>query len=276
MENKRKRILILGASGFIGNALFKELSDYYDTYGTYSKNLLFKENKRFYKYEVTEDDIVPLVATIAPDFIISAIRGAFDAQVQAHQHLLEYIKAKETRLIFLSASNVFDAYSKYPSYEFDKTLSESIYGKLKIRIENQLLRLPKKKYAILRLPMIFGNGSPRIKELRWHLSHDEPIEVFPNLVINTNHIEKLTQQIHYILNRNKTGIFHLGSLDLIHHEELMIELIKRLGHHSPKIKQVFTTNDLRYLAVLPKQNILPKYLQLSHQETINIHIPIKN
>ncbi len=51
---------------------------------------------------------------------------------------------EKLKFIFLSSANVFDAYSKYPSYEHDKTLSHSIYGHFKIKIENMLLRLPKK------------------------------------------------------------------------------------------------------------------------------------
>jgi len=46
-----------------------------------------------------------------------------------HQHLVEYAELSNAKIIFLSSANVFDAYSKYPSYEYDKTLSESIYGR---------------------------------------------------------------------------------------------------------------------------------------------------
>ena len=55
------------------------------------------------------------------------------------------------KLYFLSSANVFDAYSKYPSYETDTTLSNSSYGHFKIRVEQQLLKLPKRQVAIVRL-----------------------------------------------------------------------------------------------------------------------------
>ena len=128
------------------------------------------------------------------------------------------------RLLFLSSANVFDAYSKYPSYEYDKTLSESIYGRLKIRIENMLLRLPARKMGILRLPMVFGNTSPRIREIKQALSGGEPIEVFPNLVLNVTSDDKLCQQIHYMINRGRHGIYHLGSRDLVHHDDFIREI----------------------------------------------------
>ena len=187
-----------------------------------------------------------------------------------HQHLIEYADLSRSKLIFLSSANVFDAYSKYPSYEYDKTLSESIYGRFKIKIENMLMqRLPKRQYAILRLPMVFGAQSPRIKEIKEHLNEKTAIEIFPNLIINATTDDKLTQQIHYIINRNKSGIFHLGSNDLVHHEELINDIVIQLNNHQPVYKHVYTTNDDRFLAVLPKENILPKNLQIKSEEIIN-------
>lgn len=220
-----------------------------------------------------EDDVFQLLEKVRPQIIISAVRGNFAAQVQAHQHIVEYISKNDCRLFFLSSANVFDAYSKYPSYENDKTLSESVYGRLKIKIENMLLRLPKKKMAILRVPMVFGNGSPRIREIKKYIWENEPVEVFPNLVMNVTNDDKLTQQIHYLINRNKTGIFHLGSNDLVHHEDFIKEVIERIGNFNPIYKRVFTTNEERYLAVLPKDNKLPKNLQVISQEVIEHHIP---
>lgn len=187
-----------------------------------------------------------------------------------HEHLIEYALQAKSKIIFLSSANVFDYYSKYPSYETDKTLSESSYGRFKIKIENMLMRLlPKRQYAILRLPMVFGAQSPRIKEIKQHLKNKTPIEVFPNLIVNATTDDKVTQQVHYIINRNKYGIFHLGSTDLVHHDEFISDIVQKLNHHQPIYKCVFTTNNDRYLAVLPKENMLPKNLQIKSEDIIN-------
>ena len=267
-ENKQ-RILILGASGFIGNAIYKELCSYFRTFGTYrTSNREFEKNHHFFQYLIEEDDVVEILEVVKPTIIISALRGDFASQVIAHSHIAEYLIAYKSKLIFLSSANVFDAYSKYPSYENDKTLSNSVYGHFKIKIENMLLRLPKRHVAILRLPMVFGAQSPRIQEIKLFLKEKEPIEVFPNLIMNVTTETKVTQQIHYMINRNKSGIFHLGSNDLVHHDDFIKEIISTLGINNPILKQVYTTNDDRYLAVLPKTNKLPKHLHIKSQEIL--------
>jgi len=267
--NNKHRILILGASGFIGQALYKELCGYFRTFGTYCRdNYAFNKNQHYFQYNIEEDDIFEILNIVKPTIIISAIRGNFSAQIITHQHITEYIIANNSKLIFLSSANVFDAYSKFPSYENDKTLSHSMYGHFKIKIENMLLRLPKQYYTIIRLPMVFGAQSPRIQEIKFHIKEKIPFEVFPNLIMNVTTDTKVTQQIHYLINRNKKGIFHLGSEDLVHHDDFIKEIIASLNIKNPLLKQVYTTNDDRYLAVLSKENKLPKHLQLLSQEIL--------
>ena len=274
-EKSSKKVLILGGSGFIGNAIYKELCNYYNTFGTYcSARRSFEDNQQFFKYDMQEDDIVRLLESVKPNVIISALRGSFPAQIQAHRHMMEYLIHHDCALFFLSSANVFDAYSKFPSYEYDKTLSESVYGRLKIKIENMLLRLPKSKMAILRIPMVFGNTSPRIREIKNQIWKNEPVEVFPNLIVNVTSDDRLTQQIHYLINRNKRGIYHLGSEDLVHHEDFIKEVVDRIGTFNPIYKRVYTTNEERYLAVLPKNNLLPKNLRVTYQEIIDQHLVI--
>lgn len=274
-REKGKKILILGASGFIGNALYKEFCNYFDTYGTFYSNKTYWDNQQFFRYDLEEDDIHTILKKVQPEYIISALRGNFASQVLAHELIMQYVSKNECQFYFISSANVFDAYSKYPSYENDKTLSESIYGRLKIKIENMMMRLPQGKTTILRVPMVFGNTSPRIKEIKTLLNNQEPIEVFPNLIINVTNDDHLTQQVHYLINRNKNGIFHLGSHDLVQHEEFIKEIIKRLGNYHPVLKRVYTTNENRYLAVLPKVNKLPKNHGISYQEVVDHHFLVE-
>ncbi|OIQ28576.1 MAG: dTDP-4-dehydrorhamnose reductase [Bacteroidetes bacterium MedPE-SWsnd-G2] len=265
----KHNILILGASGFIGHTIYKELCSYFNTYGTYnSPNNSFEKNAHFIEYNHQEDDIYDILDWVKPKIIISCLRGEFHTQIIAHQHLATYIKENSSKLIYLSSANVFDAYSKYPSYELDKTLSNSIYGHFKIKIENILMRLPKTRVAILRLPMVFGHTSHRILEIKEAIKEKQPIEVFPNLILNVTTDNKIAQQVHYIINRKKYGVFHLGSTDLVHHNEFIHQIVNIYSEGHIKYKQVYTTNDDRYLAVLPKYNLLPKHLQNTSSEVL--------
>ncbi|WP_296385597.1 sugar nucleotide-binding protein [Winogradskyella sp.] len=265
----KHRILILGASGYIGNTIYKELGPYFRTYGTYrTPKKEFESNKQFFQYNVEEDDVYEILNLCKPSIIISTLRGDFNAQIIAHQHISEYVIATGCKIIFLSSANAFDAYSKYPSYEHDKTLSHSIYGHFKIKIENMLLRLPKKQVAVIRLPMVFGVNCPRILDIKQNIIDKKAVEVFPNLIMNVTLDKKVTQQIHYIINRNKHGIFHLGSMDLVHHDEFIKDVIAFITEKKILLKHVYTTNEDRYLAVLPKFNKLPKHLQITSQKVL--------
>lgn len=117
--------------------------------------------------------------------------------------------------------------------------------------------------------MVFGAKSPRLLELEEHHKNNVPFEVFPNVVINATTHQKFTQQIHYIINRNRRGVFHLGSTDLIHHDELVLDICEKLQLKEPLLKRVYNSNEDRYLAVIPKDNLLPKNLQISIQHVIN-------
>ena len=73
----------------------------------------------------------------------------------------------------------------------------------------------------------------------------------------------------YLINHKKTGIFHLGSTDVISHFDFIGTLIERRHNTSGIYKQVFTSNTMRYLATLPKENKLPHHLQPSYTDILD-------
>jgi len=263
-----KSILILGGSGFIGNSLYKELAPYFNTFATFNTAKGYQQNQHFYHYNIEQGGLEAILKDVKPKLIISSLRGDFNAQLETHEFLINLIKKSDCRLLFLSSANVFDSFEHYPSYEYDKTLSESIYGRFKIKIENQLMRLSPAKYIIARLPMVFGMNAPRTLEIDEAVRQDKRIEVFPNSIINVNSDRRLCQQIHYLINQKKTGLFHLGSTDLISHFDFIKKVVEKRHHKPGYYKQVYSSNSIRYIATLPKENRLPNHLLPSYLDIL--------
>ena len=264
-----KKILILGASGFIGHSIQKELSKYYNTFGTYHTNKLFKIKNNFQYYDLASSDINKLIIKVKPNLIISCLKGPFSLQIRTHESVIKYVKKNNCRIMFISSSNVFDAFEHFPSYEYDKTLSKSKYGKFKSKIENMILKLNTVKYVIIRLPMVFGIKSHRNKEIKLLIKENKPIDVYPNTIVNINSDSILSQQVNYIINKNLSGIFHLGTKDLISHFDLIKKIVRKVDNNNLKFKHIYTTNNLRYIAVLPKKNCLPSHLYPNCESIIN-------
>ena len=109
---------------------------------------------------------------------------------------------------------------------------------------------------------------PGSKKWRIRCTTKKPLKYFPNTIINLISDRKLSQQIHYIINQQLTGLFHLGSTDLITHHEFHKRLATKRGWNKMIFKQVYTTNDMRYIAVLPKENKLPDHLNTSCEEVL--------
>ena len=263
------RILIIGASGFIGNTIYKELRPYFDVYGTYcTQEETFSDNQVFYAFNAENDTIVEILKEVQPDVIISCFKATADKHIQTHKLLCDYVWASNTKLLFVSSASVFDAKNKFPAYEHDVPSSQSNDGKQKIAVEKLIQHLPELNYLIVRLPLILGVNSPSIIQLKQAIKHHASFEVFPNIVVSASTADKVAQQIHYLVNKQLAGIFHLASNDVSHHDDLFKEISEKLSEKKPIFTNAYQSNDDEYLAILSKENLLPKNYQITLAEII--------
>ncbi len=264
------RILILGASGFVGNTLYRELDSYFDVYGTYcSQDGTFSGNQVFEHFDADKGGLFPLLDKLRPRYIISAFSSGLEYALAAHKDLVRYCELlPESRIYYFSSSEVFSAQKKFPSYEYDKPLSETSCGKEKIAIERMLQAELPFQTTILRLPLLLGISSPLLVQLRQAMKHRATFEVYPNRIVSATTNEKIAQQLHYIINKDLSGIFHLSSSDMIHHDELFREMAVKLGDTLPVFKSVFSSNEDEYQAILPKENKLPEVYRITIADII--------
>ena len=264
------RILILGASGYIGNALYRELDSYFDVYGTYcTQDGLYADNQVFFEFNAETDSILPLLEKLKPRYIISAFSSQQQAALKVHQDLIHYCEQlPASRIIFSSSSEVFDARKKFPAYEYDKPLSESTTGRQKLALEKLLLEHIPFQTTIIRLPVVLGINAPLILQLRQAIKHKAVFEIYPKRIISITTATKIAQQVHYIINKDLTDIFHLSSSDVVHHDDIFKEIAMKISDKLPVFKKVFSSNEDEYQAILPKDNLLPKPYRITIAEVI--------
>lgn len=266
-----KKLLILGASGLIGKALSEECKGGYEIYGTSSSSVLNIPAANQYRIQINEiDKMKDLVQSIKPDAIISCLRGDFDQQLIFHRELALELKNTESKLYYFSTANVFDGdFSQYHS-EIDKPNATSSYGKFKIDCESMLQEILKKRAVILRIPQIWGRQSPRMESIKTGIENNQ-VAVYSNLECNNLSDTTLAKQVNYIVENKLTGIFHLGSVDMMSHELFIKKLVKGLTskelYFAPNLFQ--QTNEICYFGLESYRNDLPKFLHQTNAELIS-------
>lgn len=151
--NKKVKILITGASGYVGARIYKDLKDSgYKVTGLYNNTKLFDElikvnikNKR---------EVKKIIEKIKPDVIIHSAanahtstcekdpKNARDLNVGAIRHIAETVRQKDIRLIHISSFNCFN-----------ESLT-SVYAETKLEAEGIAKTLD--NYLILRFSLVTG------------------------------------------------------------------------------------------------------------------------
>jgi dTDP-4-dehydrorhamnose reductase len=158
------KVLITGANGYLGARLMKDLSDYYDAYGTYHKT--GPSNKLLQLDIANKQEVIYAVNKIKPDLIVHAsaipnekkceqdIALARSVNVDGTANIAEAANAINASVVFISSTAVLDP-EKYGTY-----------GKTKFEAERIIQKMCK-NYLILRPGLIIGQ-SPNTENDRFH------------------------------------------------------------------------------------------------------------
>ena len=201
------KILVLGASGTIGSAIYRKAEGLFELCGTYC------HNKPAGLENLVQWDIKDIAALegllthTSPDVIISALNGNFELQFTAHKHVADYLKKSGGKMVFFSTANVFDGAVNKAHDEKSIPFPISEYGIFKLNCEKLLQEALGDNCLIVRIPKIMT------QKVAQNLIFGEP--VFRNLNISLNTAENTAGAVVKCAQAGKSGIIHLSSHDFM-------------------------------------------------------------
>ncbi|MBF4693994.1 sugar nucleotide-binding protein [Fusibacter ferrireducens] len=211
-----EKLFILGDSGLVGSAIIELLKEDYDITGV-SRDQIPKAKWKHLKFDLESDQLLPILEATQPSVIISCTRGDFEKQLETHREIVKYASQTNAKVYFFSTANVFDGIPNSVKIETDLVNATSAYGHFKINCENLLTEGLAQNAIILRLPMVFGKKSPRVKEIVAALRNEKSIELYENLIFTSIWDTQIAFMFKHILESDLRGIFHLTSKDVMDH-----------------------------------------------------------
>lgn len=215
----KKKVVITGAGGFIGEPLFQRLADEFDVTGTY----LSKEKPGLLPLDITNaDEVTGFFKKHRPDFVIhlAAItdvdlcerqpKFAQKVHVDGTQNIVDACHSFQPHLIYVSTEFVFDG--KKGNYdENDAANPVNVYGKTKWQGEQIVSTL--KHHCIVRTATPYSANTQTKKFLGQvieKLSQNQPVNAFSDLIRSPTMVENLVENFPRLLNQKTTGILNLA------------------------------------------------------------------
>ncbi len=218
----RKKILITGASGFLGRAVAQRLDieaevvgvGHRHAHGTMrSVDLRDAQAFRSLLDEVRPDVVIHCAAYRDPDFCEEEQEEAWRLNVHPVRTLTEGLSA-HARLVHISTDYVFDG--EHPPYdENDKRFPINLYGQSKLEAED--IALGRDSTIILRIPLLVGCGSSfeesgYIAKTIQAIEKHEPMELDDRTMRFPTDIGDVAEVIAFLLNRDAVGVYHYSAV----------------------------------------------------------------
>ena len=264
-----RKILITGASGQLGNAIYLHLNDHFDLTLTSKKIYPYDKKKNIQILNISnKEDVKKYLSLIQTDIIINCAaytdvdksennkNKAHDVNVKGVQYLLRY-SHKDTLFIHISSDYVFDGKSG-PYAEHDATFPVNYYGKTKLEAEN-IIRGSHRNYIIFRSNANYSdNLNSKTNFFTWvlqSLRNNNQISVVTDQISNPTLVSNLANIIFKSIILNCEGIFNYGSSDYLSRYEFAMLIAKtfKLDHNLiiPVDTEYLYKNIISYTAKRP-------------------------
>ncbi|MFJ3788364.1 SDR family oxidoreductase [Kitasatospora sp. NPDC090091] len=220
--DSRLRILLTGASGFVGGGLWTYLAPRHEVVGTFATRpvpglvrLDLRDERRLAELAADGFDLVVHAAGLVPLEAAEADPAlAHRLNVRPVEVLLDAVRGSGAKLVLLSSDNVFDG-TRDRYEEADPRSPVNVYGRTKVAAEDLLLA--EGGHLVVRIPLVFGRG-PWANTFLARLAGPTTV-ARTDLVCAPVYLPSLGPALARLWHR--TGVVHYGGSDVVTRFELM-------------------------------------------------------
>ena len=236
-EMVRDKILLLGASGFIGRPLFNKLG-VVNTIGTYCTKP-FKNGVFFDSLNTTLSDVIKnpgqishaiiLLGIVRPDVCAQNENQSQQVNVDSVIKILKQLRSWHIKPIYASSESIFDGH-KGNYCEKDPPNPILIYGQQKVKIET-FIKDNYEDYVILRIATVVGNSIDDGTVLsNWHnqIIKNEDIKGAIDQIKSPIFIGDLIKAIKIVIKKDIVGTYNVGGCNSYSSYELSNMILKEV------------------------------------------------
>jgi len=245
IDKKSKRILIIGANGFLGKNILqfrneREIQEQnFFFIAADLKNTNIDNSIPFYHIDITKtEDTIKKITLISPDVVLltAAMTNvdenetykdlATKINTEGPKNVLKACEKTDSQLILMSTDFVFDGISKEGNYnEEDIPNPLSHYGRTKYEAELALIN-SEIKYLICRTAVLYGWDNEKLNFITWilkKLQHNEKISITTTQINNPTFVRNLAQILLKLIEKNARGIYHTAGNEALNRYEMALK-----------------------------------------------------
>ncbi len=242
-----KRVLITGATGFVGLRLHRDLSQDFQVIGTYRKDPPGTGGVEWIEFDADIHAPGDLIEESNPDAIIhllalSRTEGCSSSPDMARQintdltlDLARIALNSRLRFLFTSTDQVFDG-KKGDYSEVDRPHPTGVYARTKVEAEEglcELFRNVPDLLTIFRLALSYGHSDElHPGPVGWiinSLTEGLPVNLFKDEIRSPLYIGDISRAMRQTLRNEYSGIYHLGGRDSIDRHSFGVRIAEKLG-----------------------------------------------